>query len=268
MIVPGAAGPVSHHLLKGVGPVFTLKVRAGTKWGTAVLYARKIVNGEVLTESLFIHVKDTRANIFHPTTPHNHQPIPDEQWDKVCNEAVKDPDLGFWLTKFAQNKARPETVANAAKGALGFKPMASWHYDYYLKGFGAVVNEDENLRDWIIALRIRQEGRGNESPVTVSREFNQKSFGTFGDDARLSFGTIDNLEIKADFLLGIVEIWFEDTYEWHPVYSMYNSPRCTDPAQRDTNFLHAACVQMKKKGAKDFQMRGRWTFQMKIFPGL
>jgi hypothetical protein len=282
LIVPGAKQPVSHFLLKGVGSSFILKVRAGTKWGTAVLYATKpdVANQKVLTEKIFIHVRDLRPDIFkNPTDAHHHLPVAEPQeWEKVCDEAANDPDLGFWLTRFARNKASPETVANAAKAALGFKPMASWHYDYYLNGFGADVNEDENLRDWIegdsharevITNRIRQNRRGNESPVSVVFTFDQKFFGTFGDDARNSFGTIDNLEVRADFLLGIVQVWFEDTYEWHPPYSQYTLPRrCSDPAKRDTNFLHAACVQMKKRRAKDFQMKGRWTFLMKLFPNL
>ena len=96
----------------------------------------------------------------------------------------------------------------------------------------------------------------------------------FGDsDAQFSFGAIDNLEAAADFIMGTVEVWFEDTYEWHPPYSQYTKPqRCPDRntpgAKRDTNFGHAALVQMKTRGAKDFQMRGRASFPINIFPGL
>jgi hypothetical protein len=88
----------------------------------------------------------------------------------------------------------------------------------------------------------------------------------YGDnDARQSFGTIDRLDVAADFLMSTVEIWFEDTYEWHPTYHPY---KCPEPAKRDTHFLHAALVQMKLRGADDFQMRGKASFKMDIFPGL
>jgi hypothetical protein len=49
--------------------------------------------------------------------------------------------------------------------------MAQWHYDYYLKGWGGVVNEDENLKRWIegdsharevIAKRIKANRLANE----------------------------------------------------------------------------------------------------------
>jgi hypothetical protein len=98
--------------------------------------------------------------------------------------------------------------------------------------------------------------------------------GMFSDgDAQFSFGAIDKLEAAADFVMGTVEVWFEDTYEWHPPYSQYTKPqRCPDigtpGAKRDTNFGHAALVQMKTRGAKDFQMRGRASFPMNLFPGL
>src|SRR5262245_59778349 len=64
---------------------------------------------------------------------------------------------------------------------------------------------------------------------------------------------------------GTVEIWFEDTYEWHPPYTGYG---CPEKKPRGTHFGHAALVQMKTRGAQDFQMRGKATFPMKIFPAL
>jgi hypothetical protein len=154
--------------------------------------------------------------------------------------------------------------------------MAQWHLAYYLGGRGGVVNEDNNLKWWVegdsnarkvISRRIMEKRRGNESPVSVMFEFDQKFFDH--DDARQSFGTIDNLEVAADFVMGTVEIWFEDTYEWHPPYSQYTKPfRCPDNVPRDTNFGHAALVQMKTRGAKDFQMREKAKFPMKLFPNL
>ena len=94
------------------------------------------------------------------------------------------------------------------------------------------------------------------------------------EDIQDSFGTIDKLDVYADFIKGTIELWFEDTYEWHPTYSQYTQPlvcpntNVTGQVNRETTFLHAAMVQMKKKGARDFQMRGNATFLMKIFSGL
>ena len=70
--------------------------------------------------------------------------------------------------------------------------------------------------------------------------------------------------------MGQVEIWFEDTYEWHPTYKLYTNPVCNDPlkGKRDTVFLHAAMVQMKTRGAADYTMRGRAMFDIKLFPGM
>ena len=119
----------------------------------------------------------------------------------------------------------------------------------------------------MIARKVKEKRRPDEIDVHVQFEFGQLMFGD--QDARFSFGTIDFLDVAADFARGKVTIWFEDTYEWHPKYKAYG---CTDVKPRNTNFLHAALVQMKmnkpRRNAADFQMRGNAEFPMKIFPGL
>jgi hypothetical protein len=230
---------------------------------------------------MVVNVRDLRPDIFHPSDQHHHRPVqePDE-WNKVCEEAEKDPDLGFTLKGLAAIKATPETIVGFAEQALVFNPMAQKHFQHYLTGAGATVNEDGNIKNWIngdsnarkvIARRIREQRRNNESNVRVMFLFEQNMFSD--SDARNSFGAIDRLEAAADFVMGTVDVWFEDTYEWHPVYSQYTRPqRCPDigtpGAKRDTNLGHAALVQMKTRTAKDFQMRGRASFPMNIFPGL
>jgi hypothetical protein len=155
--------------------------------------------------------------------------------------------------------------------------MATKHFDHYLSGHGATVNEDANIEDWItsdsvarsfIAKQVRAARQPSETNVHTVFEFNQVHYTR--DNHRDSFGTIDHLEVNADFVMGQVEIWFEDTYEWHPTYKLYTNPVCNDPlkTQRNTVFLHAAMVQMKTRGAADYTMRGRAMFDIKLFPGI
>jgi peptidoglycan hydrolase-like protein with peptidoglycan-binding domain len=276
MLVPGVKDPITQFTLT----VDSLQIKVkGIKWGSPVLFAQNFSKGPDFTDMLVVNVRDLRPDIFHKTDAHHHLPVQEPgEWNKVCEEAEKDPDLGITLTQLAKKKASPETVVGFARLALFFKPMANKHFEHYLTGAGATVNEDENIKNWIkadsnartvIAKRIREKRRNNESNVRVMFTFQQLMFSD--EDAQFSFGAIDKLEAAADFVMGTVDVWFEDTYEWHPPYSQYK-PRCPDigtpGAKRDSNFGHAALVQMKARTAKDFQMRGRASFPMKIFPGL
>lgn len=274
LIPPGSREPVELYEISGDSVIIKIK---GMLWGTAWLEAyhpRKLSD----SEKLVVNVRDQREDvIYHPTPAHHHEPVSEpNEWNKVCEEAARDPNLGFTLKTMAKQKVSPRTVAEAALLGLLGKRMATFHYNYYLTGKGGVVNEDENLKEWIegdsnarkvIARRISDARRGSESPVKTMFHFDQQFYGD--DDARSSFGGIPNLEVLADFVMGTVEIWFEDIYEWHPTYSQYIKPmKCDITAARDTIFLHAALVQMKSRGAKSFQMRGRAKFPMKSFPGL
>ena len=277
LIVPWENGEVEYTHVKGND--VAIKVKA-LLWGTAILEASEATLTPQIPEPferMVINIQDPRPLLFHPTDAHHHEPVqePDE-WNKVCEEAEKDPDLGFTLTRLAKIKASPETVAQIASMSLAGNDNAQLHYRYYLGGQGGVVNEDALLKTWIerdnnartvISRRIRDARAADAPTAKLIFEFSQLSYDD--NDARNSFGTIDKLEVLADFVMGTVEIWFEDTYEWHPPYSQYTKPmKCPNPSKRDTNFGHAALVQMKKRGAKDFQMRGYAKFPMKIFPNL
>ena len=160
--------------------------------------------GPFATDFLIVNVNDIRPNKFnHPTIPHHHQPVsePDE-WEKTCEEASNDDVLIFTLKRLAGIKASPETVSAAARIDLAGEPMATKHFDHYLSGHGATVNEDANIEDWItsnsvarsfIAKQVRAARQPSETNVHTVFEFNQVHYTK--DNHRDSFGTIDHLEV-------------------------------------------------------------------------
>jgi hypothetical protein len=76
------------------------------------------------------------------------------------------------------------------------------------------------------------------------------------ENFRYAFGAIDRLDFEVDFAERSVRVWFQDRYEWHPVYEgMYD--RQPGDIVRETNCLHAAMVEMKLTGAADFWMKGK-----------
>jgi hypothetical protein len=75
------------------------------------------------------------------------------------------------------------------------------------------------------------------------------------DEYKNSFGAIDRLDYRVDTDAGVVHVWFADRYEWHPVYPGLYDKQSGD-VRRYTNCVHAAAVEMKLKGAKDFWMYG------------
>jgi hypothetical protein len=269
MYPPGKNDPVVNCQLTGVGPeALRFRIR-GVKWGSAILWAQNFKLGETFTERMVIVVRDLRPISYHPTVAHHHEPVQEPgEWDKVCEEALKDSKLDYSLQAFAKIKASPPVIAEAAKMALFADSVAKWHYDYYLKGYGGVVNEDANLENWI---KGDARARRNIATEIIRHKFSQsvvKDYFEFGQDmyddgdAKRTFGTIDQLDYIADFNQGTVDLWFEDTYEWHPPYSQYTNPApCKGVKDRGTHFGHAALVQMKRRGAKDFQMRGKASFR-------
>ena len=84
-------------------------------------------------------------------------------------------------------------------------------------------------------------------------------------DFHFSFGSIDRVDFEFDFDLKECTIWFKDRYEWHPVYDGIYVKMAGDIA-RSTNCIHAAMVEMKSEGARDFWMTGQATVAMeKLF---
>src|SRR5262249_2973829 len=78
---------------------------------------------------------------------------------------------------------------------------------------------------------------------------------------RNTFGGIDRLDFEADVGARTVRVWFQDRYEWHPVYPRLYS-KFVDDDYRPSNPLHAAFVEMKDQGAADFWMKGEATMRL------
>ena len=74
-------------------------------------------------------------------------------------------------------------------------------------------------------------------------------------DFRFAFGSIDWLDFEGDYTSGTLHCWFQDRYEWHPVYPGLYSALSGDGV-RESNCVHAALVELKSSGAADFWMVG------------
>jgi hypothetical protein len=77
-------------------------------------------------------------------------------------------------------------------------------------------------------------------------------------DLRFAFGAIDRLDVEVDFDANTITAWFQDRYEWHPVYpGLYK--KWSDDDARETNCVHAALVELQSSGAADYWMKGEAT---------
>ena len=80
-------------------------------------------------------------------------------------------------------------------------------------------------------------------------------------DFQYAFGAIDRLDFEVDFDAGTIHVWFQDRYEWHPVYpNLYT--KFPDDIPRFNNCVHAALVELKRSGAADFWIKGEATLPL------
>src|SRR5262245_22046287 len=86
------------------------------------------------------------------------------------------------------------------------------------------------------------------------------------DDFQFAFGAIDRLDFWVDFASGSLTAWFQDRYEWHPMYRNLYAAHPGDVV-RNTNCLHAALVELKRSGATDFWMKGQATVPLATLKG-
>lgn len=196
---------------------------------------------------------------FTPGVNHNH--APSGQYAKVQANPNNAPSIEGKVLEIACPFTDEIGLVNLAKRTtFGDKPIALKHLDFYLTdGKGADFNEDANIKDWLtrdsgIRARLKKEifppGR---KPVGQGHfEFDQGEYAV--EDFRFAFGGIDRVDFEVDFSQDTVRVFFQDRYEWHPVYPFYS--KFADDVLRPTNCLHAALVELKSKGAADFWMKG------------
>lgn len=158
----------------------------------------------------------------------------------------------------------PQGLVNAAI-SLQFsdKPIALKHLNWYLTdGHGVDFGEDDNIKDWLtrdegIRSRLKREifpgGPGGIKRGSGHFSFEQGEF--VDQDFLYAFGAIDRVDFEVDFSQDTVRVWFQDRYEWHPVYPFYDLQ--PGDVVRETNCLHAALVELKTSGAADFWMKGQ-----------
>jgi hypothetical protein len=196
---------------------------------------------------------------FTPGVMHDHHPS--GRWADV----QKNPNSGAGI-EFTCRHSSPGTVLSIAKLTYLYdNPIAKAHLNWYLEGSGADFIEDDNLE-----LMLRTDP-GVQDKITRSIP-SDRSTGIFAghvaitqdnyssDEFKNSFGEIDRLDFEIDFAAGTIHAWFLDRYEFHPVYPFY--PQKPGDYARPTNCVHAAAVELKSEGAKDYWMKGEMPFKV------
>lgn len=207
------------------------------------------------------------ATVFRPGVNHGH--TPSGQWAKV----QANPNSGFWENRVCANFSPNVVVGIAIDREFSDKPLALDHLNWYLgNGQGADYVENTNLD------RLLRTDTGVQAllaglippsaPVsgrfTSHVEVQQSHYQN--QDFRYAFGAIDRLDFEVDFTAGTVHAWFQDRYEWHPVYPGLYAALPGDVV-RETNCVHAALVELQAGGARDFWMKGEATVPLSLFRG-
>jgi hypothetical protein len=196
---------------------------------------------------------------YTPGVKHDH--TPSGKWADV----QKAPNSGFWENRVCANSS-PKTVVDVALWAeFDDKPLAKKHLEWYLStGKGADFVEDANLDSML------RTDAGIQAAILARLPSPWPSSGTFSDhfkveqsdyvnqDFRFAFGAVDRLDFEVDWSAKTLHAWFQDRYEWHPVYpGLYM--KFADDVARETNCVHAALVELQSSGAADYWMKGEAT---------
>lgn len=176
--------------------------------------------------------------VYRPGTAHNH--TPSGQWSKIQAEPVT---VDFAVDQLCRH-FEPRTVATKiATTYLRNHPLALRHLEHYLSGGGVDLVEDDNLEQMIrsdagvrrlIHATIRLHAARGGHTVRGSVEVQQRHYEI--EDHQFAFGAIDRLDFEVNAAAGWVRVWFQDRYEWHPVYKgLYT--RLPGDLIRDNNCL-------------------------------
>ncbi len=221
-----------------------------------LLQSRSEVNASQPVSTKSSKVPVTSKTVFHPGVMHDHQPS--GRWADVQN----DPNSPGIVGSICKHNDPEWVMRLASIRTLYDKPLAKDHLRWYFTGGGAEFVEDSNLE-----LMLRTDS-GVQKKITRNIPSGRSS-GIFTDhvtitqdnysdeDFQYAFGEIDRLDFEVDFAAGTLHAWFQDRYEWHPVYPFYK--RMAGDYLRDTNCVHAAAVELKNDGAKDYWMKGEAT---------
>jgi peptidoglycan hydrolase-like protein with peptidoglycan-binding domain len=235
----------------------TFKIFSGKSLGRATITANSLGSSasvEVVVKTFFDPPK------FVPGVNHGHTP------SRRYPEVQKKPNNGPGLSGIVLEKACPlmgpaALVELAKRLVFTDKPIALRHLNWYLSdGKGADFVEDDNIKDWLtrdsgIRSRLKREifKPGARVKGEGSFLFEQSEYAV--PDFQFAFGAIDRVDFAVDFSQDTVRVWFQDRYEWHPVYPFYTF--MDGDGVRETNCLHAALVELKDSGAADFWMKGQ-----------
>ncbi len=214
----------------------------------------------------------------HPGVNHAHAPT--GRWADVQRDAgsrcralrdrvLKDPRNAVsaaeaLAVECSCSQFSPREVAGIVRNTLmRLLPLAQRHLDHYIAGSGSTFHED--LEDVIRRDRkVRAKLAGHVRTSAVGHfKVNQSDFDV--KDFQFAFGAIDRLDFEVNRAAGLVHIWFQDRYEWHPVGFGYH--KFPDDARRSSNCVHAAMVELKSSGAKDFWMVGDTVIPLSLLHG-
>jgi hypothetical protein len=174
------------------------------------------------------------------------------------------PNSGFAEGLICSHLSPAGVVGAAIADEFSDKPIALRHLLWYLgAGGGADLVEDANLESMLrtdsgVQALLNARIPTGRAGGTASAHFKIEQNDYVNQDFRFAFGAIDRLDFEADFIAGTLHAWFQDRYEWHPVYPFYTA--MAGDAVRSTNCVHAALVELKIGGvAKDYWMKGEAT---------
>jgi hypothetical protein len=235
-------------------------VRSGSQLGTTP------VRATVFDSEASIDITVTgffTPPVFHPEPDPPHAHGPSGRYEDVRKNPNNAPSpVGKILEGLCQSTTTPQELVDAViPFVFGDKPTAKQHLDWYLKnGKGKDFVEDDNIKLWLkrdsgIRSRLKRE---IFPPGAKPRTQGNFTFGADefrNDNFQFSFGAIDRVDFEVNLAQDAVRVWFQDRYEWHPVYPFYTF-KAGDFVRTD-NCLHAALVELQASGATDFWMKGK-----------
>jgi len=201
---------------------------------------------------------------FHKGVDHKH--TPSGRWADV-QANPNSPGAGLHIIAACKIMSPSQLVDAAIIGEFLTKPIARKHLNWYLTtGRGADFNEDANIKlmletDTGIQAEIISRLKPKRTTPKFSDSFKIEQSMYDNQDLRFAFGAVDIFDFEVDYTTDTVHGWFQDRYEWHPVYTgLYVMHPGDSP--RETNCVHAALVELQSSGAADFWMKGEATVSL------